>query len=71
MYVRQNPPTKKALRQLVKDGLTKRNIFQYNNIFGKYPPENGVVYVEGPHYPLSHSWYAALTIENGIVVEVE
>ena len=34
-------------------------------------PKNGSDVVEGPHYPKPHRWCAAVTVENGIVVNVK
>lgn len=30
----------------------------------------GVVYLEGPHYPKAHTWYAQAELKDGIVVKV-
>ena len=38
--------------------------------FGGNVPANGKVYLEGPHYPEPHRWYATAILENGIVVKV-
>ncbi len=35
------------------------------------PKENGTEFVEGPHYPAPHSWYAQVTVKDGIVVKVK
>lgn len=46
-------------------------VYQPNgDITGSQPPTNGEVYLEGPHYPEPHRWYAQATIENGVVVKV-
>jgi hypothetical protein len=38
---------------------------------GPFPaPTNGPTAIEGPHYPKPHRWYAAVTVENGVVVKV-
>ena len=34
-------------------------------------PTDGTVYLEGPHYPAPHTWYAQATVKNGIVVAVK
>jgi hypothetical protein len=34
------------------------------------PVRDGVEYVEGPHYPEPHRWYASVVVERGIVVKV-
>lgn len=31
----------------------------------------GTVYLEGPHYPKPHTWYAQAELINGIVVKVK
>lgn len=31
----------------------------------------GTVYLEGPHYPQPHKWYATAVMENGIVKKVK
>lgn len=31
----------------------------------------GKVYLEGPHYPKPHTWYAEAELVNGIVVKVK
>lgn len=35
------------------------------------PKENGEECVEGPHYPKPHSWYATVTVKDGLVVKVK
>jgi hypothetical protein len=32
---------------------------------------NGTEYVEGPHYPAPHRWYAQVEVKDGIVVKVK
>jgi hypothetical protein len=34
-------------------------------------PENGTVYLEGPHYPEPHKWYAQGTMRDGRLVSVK
>ncbi len=31
----------------------------------------GKVYLEGPHYPKPHTWYAEAELVNGVVVKVK
>lgn len=33
-------------------------------------PYNGVEYIEGPHYPQPHRWYAKVIVNDGIVQKV-
>lgn len=70
MYVQPNYPTKKALKEAVANGMPV-TVYQPNNMFGTKIPDNGTVTVEGPHYPKPHTWYAAVTLENGRVVKVK
>ena len=34
------------------------------------PAENGTETVCGPHYPKPHTWYAKVTMKNGVVLKV-
>lgn len=73
MYTYENYKTKKALREAVTAGKQVR-IFQPGGIFN--PPEaaagyTGVAYVEGPHYPAPHSWYAEVQLISGVIVKVK
>jgi hypothetical protein len=66
MYVSPNFKSKKALRDAVKNG-------QSVSVFspGPFPcPQNGRVTVEGPHYPVPHSWYAVVIVADGKVTRV-
>ena len=66
MYVRPNFKTKKAFKEAVKGG-QKIEVFSP----GPFPAEtNGTEYIEGPHYPEPHKWYAAVMVENGLVVKM-
>lgn len=69
MYCSPNFKSKKALKEAVAAGKTV-TVFQPNNMFGVYPPENGKVTLEGPHYPEPHRWYAQATLEGGKIVKV-
>jgi len=76
MYTSKNFPTKKALKTAVISG-EKLTVFQFNDMFGNNGPDgtakqkDGVVYLEGPHYPRPHSWYAQATLREGIIVSVK
>jgi (2Fe-2S) ferredoxin len=67
MYTDVNFKTKKALKDAVKAG---RQIGVYNPGFHAGPPLNGQVSVEGPHAPKPHTWYARVTLEDGVIVKV-
>lgn len=69
MYCEPNFKTKKALKEAVKAG---KYISVYQpGPFGGEVPKTGKVYLEGPHYPAPHSWYAEAWLENGQVVKVK
>jgi hypothetical protein len=66
MYCETNFKTKKQLVEAFKRGETLR-------VYSPGPFEsvkNGVVCVEGPHYPEPHRWYATATIANGVITKV-
>ena len=67
MYTQKNYRTKKALKEAVKAGEPVR-LFAPG--FGQ-PEQNGTEFVEGPHYPAPHSWYAQVTVRDGLVVKVK
>lgn len=70
MYTDRNFKTKKALREAVLAG-DKVRVFQPGP-FGK-GLETGpkTVYLEGPHYPAPHTWYAEVQIDGeGNIVKV-
>lgn len=73
MYTFYDFPTKKSLKQAVTEGKEVR-IYQPGGLFT--PPESspsytGKAYVEGPHYPKPHKWYAEVDVVNGKVVKVK
>jgi hypothetical protein len=39
--------------------------------FGGNEPRNGAVYIEGPHYPQPHKFYAHCIAKDGVIVEVK
>jgi hypothetical protein len=39
--------------------------------FGGNEPQNGTIYVEGPHYPQPHRFYAACEVKDGYIVKVK
>lgn len=67
MYTQENFPTKRAFKEAVKAGKPVR-------LFAPglgTPATDGVEYVEGPHYPAPHTWYAQVTMKDGVVVRVK
>jgi len=69
MYTTRNFQTKKQLKEAIANG-EKVTVFQPGP-FGGSEPKDGVVTLEGPHYPKPHSWYAEATLEDGVVVKVK
>lgn len=67
MYTTKNFPTKKALKEAVAAG---ESVTLFSPGFGT-PKANGTEYVEGPHYPKPHTWYAAVEVKDGVVVKVK
>jgi len=71
MYTVQNFKTKKAVKDAVAAG-KQVEVFQPNgDLFGNTGPFNGTVYLEGPHYPEPHKWYAAATVKDSVIQKVK
>ncbi len=84
MYTHRNFKTKKALKEAVKeynDSITcdicaskDKNLgvtyFQPGPFSGN-KPTNETFYVEGPHYPEAHKWYATCIAKGGIIISVK
>jgi hypothetical protein len=62
-------PSKKKLREAVAAGQEVR-IYQPGP-FGGNEPTDGVVFLEGPHFPARHVWYAQATIKDSKVIKVK
>lgn len=67
MYTERNFKSKKSLREAIAAG-EKVRLFAPG--LGS-PKENGIEFVEGPHYPEPHKWYAQVKMVNGVVVSVK
>jgi hypothetical protein len=67
VYTNTNYKTKKALKEAVANG---EEVTLYAPGLGT-PKTDGVEFVEGPHYPAPHSWYAQVTMKDGKVVKVK
>ena len=67
MYVEPNFRTAKALREAIAQGKPVR-VFSP----GPFPAKReGTEFVEGPHYPEPHRWYAQVEVREGLVVGVK
>lgn len=69
MYTDRNFKTKKALKEAVVNG--ERITYYQPGPFGGNATQNGTIYVEGPHYPKPHTWYAECTVKDGVIVKVK
>ena len=69
MYTDHNFKTKKALKEAVARHRAV-GVFQPGPFSGDGGLLDGVVSVEGPHYPAAHSWYARVTLHDGVIVKV-
>ena len=67
-YTTKNFKTKKSLREAIKAG-EKITVYQPGGI--TYTPHNGLVHLEGPHYPEPHRWYASGILKNGYLVSIK
>lgn len=65
-YVSPNVKTKKALKELLKEG---KPVEVFMPGLGTVP-KNGYVGLEGPHFPAAHTWYASGTMKDGVLVKV-
>jgi len=69
MYAKVNFKSKKALKEAVTNG---DQIGYYQpGPFGGNEQQNGTIYLEGPHYPEPHRWYAQATVHDGVIVKVK
>ena len=68
-YTDINFKTKKALKEAVQSGQSVT--VHQSGPFGGNLPSEGTVYLEGPHYPAPHTWYAQATVKDGKVVKVK
>lgn len=67
-YVDLDYPTAKAFREAVSRGIQHRPY----NPSGLFPSiQNGTEFIEGPHFPKPHRWYAAVEVKDGVVVRVK
>jgi hypothetical protein len=67
MYTVKNYKTKKAIKDDLAAGV---KIACYAPGLGVVP-ENGTIYLEGPHYPQPHKWYATGTMKDGYLVAIK
>jgi hypothetical protein len=67
VYADRNFKTKKALKAAIVAG---ESIGVFSP--GLYAAQaDGIVYLEGPHSPQAHTWYATATVVGGIIKGVK
>lgn len=69
MYTHTNFPSKKALKEAVAAG--QRVTYYQPGPFGGNEPLTGEIFLEGPHYPKPHRWYAQAWCQDGRIVKVK
>ena len=68
MYATTNFTSKKALKDAIKAGKEVGIFAPVHAVQG--PPRDGIAYLEGPHYPEPHRWYAKVELKDGVIVKV-
>jgi len=66
-YCETNYQTKKQLREALKRNETVR-VYQP----GPFGPNvaDGTCYLEGPHYPKPHKWYASVVVQDNQIIKL-
>ena len=67
MYADVDFKTKKEFREAVNAG---KQIRLFAPGLGT-PATDGMDFVEGPHFPKPHTWYAEVLMKNGVVFHVK
>lgn len=68
MYTDRNFKTKKALKEALAKG-DLIGFYQPNAVVA--PPRDGKIFLEGPHYPAPHTWYAQAEAKDGLIIKVK
>lgn len=70
-YTVKNYRTKKAIKEDLAAGNVVE-VYQPNaDLTGAKIPANGMITLEGPHYPEPHRWYAQGKMVNGVLVSIK
>jgi hypothetical protein len=73
VYTHRNFRTKKDLKEAVKRNQEGRGpgiTYYQSGPFGGKCPTDGTIFLEGPHYPKPHKWYAEAEVKDGVIVKV-
>lgn len=67
-YTEEDFRTKKELKEAVERGQQ----IEVHEItpWGSNLIKDGTVFLEGPHYPAPHSWYARALLRDGVIIKV-
>ena len=68
MYTEINFKTKKAFKEYFATGQPIRT-YQPGGMFPGV--KDGPATIEGPHYPRPHTWYASVTLSDGVVTKIK
>lgn len=72
MYTEKNFRSKKELKEAVTAyNNSEGNAVRLQDGFLEIAPHEGTAFVEGPHYPKPHSFYAEVTVEAGAIIKVK
>jgi hypothetical protein len=74
MYTSVNFKTKRALKDAVKTYMEGKGLpitYFQPGPFGGQEPMNGTIYLEGPHFPKPHTWYAQAEVRDGVIIKVK
>lgn len=74
MYTHRNFLTKKDLMEAVKRNQEGRGpgiTYYQPGPFNDKCPRDGTIYLEGPHYPKPHKWYAEAEVKDGVIIKVK
>lgn len=70
-YTDKNYKTKKAIKDDIAKGV-KITCHQPNgDLTGVSAPTDGRIFLEGPHYPQPHRWYAEGEMKDGYLVRIK
>ncbi len=68
-YTVRNYKTKKSLKEAISNG-DKVRCYQ-PGLGPDLSTFTGTIYLEGPHYPAPHTWYAQGMMINGVLTSVK
>lgn len=71
-YTVTNYLTKKALREAIASPTPPRIRWGVSLVSdpAEAPDYTGVAFLEGPHYPRPHTWYAKVQVTNGRITRI-